>query len=123
MIRHLLLSLCCIVLVACSGSNPLLGRWEGEVTIPNDFVRQSIKAMGIETRLSLEFTPKEMISRRGDAETRTSVRYRIEKNAVYMTADTGKQEQSETWTLMPIKGNTLEYTVLPGITATLTRVK
>ena len=122
--KRLLLIVFCLLLTACGDSNPLIGKWAGSVDISNPMIKQSLQAVGISTDMRLEFTDKELVITQGTKETRKAVRYRVEKDKVYITDDTGKTEKKETWELIPMKDkDTIEYPIIPGITATLKRAK
>lgn len=122
--KRLFLILCCLLFVACGDSNPLIGKWEGSVDISNDVIKQGLQAVGVSTGMRIEFTQKELVITQGAKETRKAVRYRVESGKVYITDDTGKTEKKETWELIPMKDkDTIEYPIMPGITATLKRAK
>lgn len=122
--KRLLLILCCLFFVACGDSNPLIGKWEGSVDISNDMIKQGLQTIGLNTDMRVEFTPKELILTQGAKEIRKAVRYRVENGKVYITDDTGRTEKKETWELIPMKNkHTIEYPIMPGLTATLTRAK
>lgn len=121
--KKLLLAMVCCLLIACGDSNPLIGTWKGSVDVGNDMIKQGLGALGVSTEMQVQFTDKEIISTHGGRESRQAIRYRIEKDKVYITEDTGKTEKSETWTLVPMKDkNTIEFPIMAGMSATLTRV-
>jgi hypothetical protein len=119
------LNLTCVVtlflLCACGDSNPLIGKWQGEVKSGDALVNEAMKGQMGNSERSLTFTGSEMIIATGSVEKREKVTYKKNsENSWSISNDNGK-----TWVQFELKdSDTLVQDLgMMGMKLILKRVK
>lgn len=106
---------CVLSLLAACSSNPLIGKWKGEIQSGHEAVNSMLAGLAGE----LEFTSKEMITRKGNMERREAVQYRENEDKSWSISTDGK-----TWEkIVLVDNDTIEWIAVLGVKMVYKRQK
>ena len=112
-----------ILIVGCMESNPLIGKWQGNVShsdgLVNMFMQEMTKATKMD-RMEIEFTKDSMITKQGGRSSVDKVRYKKVSENVWAVAPVDKEQWQE---ISIVDKDTLKMDVGMGVGMSLKRVK